>query len=203
MAESIRINNVIICYPHLFEKHAPPGTAQERYGAEFLLDPVRNAADCKLIEEAFRRVAIAAGKQDSLQFLKSPLQDGDQLNAAALAKGKGMRPELQGMKVVRGNDKTYRPAVVNQRLQPLGEAQRDQIFGGCIVNAFVDIYWSPNATNPGVYVGLRGVQLVDNVNVTALGGGGLSAEQMFDTIEGAPAGLQDEGGAGPAPNPFA
>jgi len=28
MSETIRLNNVTICFPHLFEKHAPPGTTR-------------------------------------------------------------------------------------------------------------------------------------------------------------------------------
>jgi hypothetical protein len=60
------------------------------------------------------------------------------------------------------------------------------------------VYYSKNQANPGVYVGLRGVQLVDNVNVEAFGGGALSAEQMFDVVDGAPEPLQRNATGGPA-----
>ena len=186
MSTSIRLDNVIICYPHLFEKHAPPGTSNEKYSAEFLLDPQKNQAACAAVDKAFREVAIAAGKQDMLQYLQSPLKSGDQLNSAALGKGRKSRPELEGMMVVRASDPSYAPAVVNAKDQPITEAQRDMIFGGCVVNAFVDVYWSSNQANPGVFVGLRGVQLVDNINVTPLGGGAIAADQMFAPVENAP-----------------
>lgn len=201
MSESVRLENVIICYPHLFEKHAPPGTdpSAARYGAEFLLDPQSNVDDCQRVEAAFEQVARAAGKGDQMQFLKSPLQSGDELNRNALAKGRQARPELEGMRVVRANDRNYAPAVVNARLQPISEANKDQLFGGCIVNAFIDLFWSSNPTNPGVYAGLRGVQLVDNVNVQPLGGGKSDPASMFEVVKGAPEPLQEAREAGPKP----
>jgi hypothetical protein len=58
------------------------------------------------------------------------------------------------------------------------------IFGGCIVNAYVDLYYSAGGANPGVFVGLKGVQLVDNVNVEKLGGGAPSPESMFEKVDG-------------------
>jgi len=186
MSESLRISNVVICYPHLYEKHAPPGTTNEKYGAEFLLDPVKHKDDLARLDAAFRRVATDAGKADKLQYLKSPVKDGDQLNAEAAGKGRNTRPELAGKKVLRASDANYQPAVVDRGLQPIGEDRKSMVFGGCLVNAFVDLYWSNNQTNPGCFAGLRGVQLVDNVNVEKLGGGAMDAEQMFSKVEGAP-----------------
>ena len=199
MAESIsvRLDRVTLAYPHLFEKNAPPGTTNAKYSAEFILDPVANKAACAAMDDAFRRVAIAAGKGDALQYMQSPLKSGEALNAQALAKGRKSRPEIQGKMVVRASDATYQPQVVDKRIQPITAEKRDQIFGGCIVNAFVDVYYSKNQANPGVYVGLRGVQLVDNVNVEAFGGGALSAEQMFDVVDGAPEPLQRNATGGP------
>jgi hypothetical protein len=198
MSVSVKLEKVIICYPHLYEKHAPPGTTNEKYSAEFLLDPQKNQDACAAVDAAFRQVAIAAGKQDSLQYLQSPLKSGDDLNAAALAKGRKSRPELESMMVVRASDPSYQPAVVNARVQPIPESQKSQIFGGCIVNAFVDIYWSGNQANPGVFAGLKGVQLVDNVNVTPLGGGAPTPDQMFAPVEGAPEPQQAPATGGPS-----
>lgn len=197
MSKSIRIENVILAYPHLWEKHAPPGTDQFAYRAEFILDPQRNADACAAVEQAFKEVATEAGKANSLQYLKSPLQDGNALNQMAMQKGKNPREEIAGKKVIRAADRNYAPAVVNRNVQPISEANRDQIFGGCIVTAFIDLYWSKNPTNPGVYVGLRGVQLVDNQNVERLSGGGMSPDQMFEKVDG-PEPQQSGGGVGPS-----
>ena len=198
MGLSTKLNNVTICFPHLFQKHAAPGTDNAKYGAEFLLDPAKHADLLKELDATFRRVATEAGKADRLQYMKSPVKSGDEVNADRQAKGKEPRPELVGMYVLRASDPTSAPAVVNARMQPLSDAQQSQVFGGCVVNAFVDLYYSSNATNPGVYSGLKGVQLVDNVNVEPLGGGRPSVDQMFGVIEGAPEPVQTSPTGGPA-----
>jgi hypothetical protein len=199
MSTSVRLTNIIICYPHLFERHTPPGANKAKYSAEFLLDPAGNAAAVQEITAAFQAVATAAGKQGMLQYLKSPLKDGSQLNQESVMKGKKARPELEGKLVLRASDASYAPAVVNAQMQPIPESSKSQIFGGCIVNAFVDIYWSGNQVNPGVYAGLRGVQLVSNVNVTPIGGtGALSPEEMFEAVPGAPPAQQPAQEQGPS-----
>lgn len=186
MGESVRIENVVICYPHLWEKHAPPGTEVAKYGAEFILDPVKNAASIAKLEAAFRKVATDAGKGGLVNMLKNPCQQGDVMNQLAASKGKNPRPEIAGKRVLRASDPNFQPPVVDQNMRPLGAEQASNLFGGCIVNAYVDLYWSANPTNPGVYCGLRGVQLVSNVGVQRLGGGALSPEQMFEPVAGAP-----------------
>lgn len=192
MAESVRIENVVVTYPHLWEKHAPPGTEVAKYGAEFILDPAKNADSLAKLDAAFKKVATDAGKGALVAMLKNPCQPGDAINALAATKGKNPRPEIAGKRVLRASDSNYQPVVVDQNMRPMGPDQAANVFGGAIVNAFVDLYWSANATNPGVYAGLRGVQLVSNVGVERLGGGALSAEAMFVPVAGAPASA-DEG----------
>lgn len=190
MGEIVRMKNVTICFPHLWEKHAPPGTdGAAKYGAEFILDPIGNGAELAAIEAAFRKVVQGVGKTDLLQYLKHPAQTGDDMNRAAMSKGKTPRKEIAGKRVLRASDPTNAPPVVDQQMAPIGPAQAGNLFGGCIVNAVVDLYWSSNPTNPGVFCGLRGVQLVSNVGVERLGGSALTAEQMFEPVAGAPAPL--------------
>jgi hypothetical protein len=182
MSESVKIENVTIAYPHLWVKHAPPGTDQEKYGAEFILDPTTNAKSIAALDAAFRKVATDAGKGALVDMLKNPCQEGDKLNLLSGSKGKNPRPEIVGKRVLRASDSNYAPAVVDQRVQPIPVEQSGNVFGGCIVHAYIDLYWSNNATNPGVYAGLRGVQLVTNVGVGHIGGGALSAESMFAPV---------------------
>ncbi len=186
MGIPVKIENVTICFPHLFEPHAAPGTTNAKYSAEFLLDPQRNAKDLQALHDAFVKAATEAGKGDKLEYLQPPMKDGNAVNAERQRKGKAPRPELEGKVLIRGANGLSAPPVVDRNVQPIGEAQRSMIFGGCVVNAYVDLYWSGNATNPGVFCGLNGVQLIDNINVEKLGGGAPSAEQMFTPVAGAP-----------------
>ena len=186
MGIPVNLTNVTICFPHLFEKHAAPGTTNAKYSAEFLMDPVRNRDCLEKLQATFQKVAQEAGKGDALAYLEPPYKEGAKVNAERQRKGKAPRPELEGMWIIRGATGTDQPAVVNANVQPISEANRSMIFSGCIVNAYIDLYWSGNATNPGVFCGLSGVQLVDNVNVERIGGGRPSAEAMFTPVAGAP-----------------
>ena len=182
MSESVKIENVTIAYPHLWVKHAPPGTDMEKYGAEFILDPVVNAKSIADLDAAFRKVATAAGKGAMVTMLKNPCQEGDTLNRASASKGKNPRPEIVGKRVLRASDPDTQPPVVDRNLQPIDAARSGNVFSGCIVHAYVDLYWSRNPTNPGVYAGLKGVQLINNVGVQPIGGRQLPVEQMFSPV---------------------
>lgn len=194
MSTPVRITRAVICYPHLYEKHAPPGTTNLKYSAEFLIDE-KDLPMLREIDQAFRAAAIEAGKGDRLKFLKSPLKKGSTVNEERQAKGKEPRPELEGRYLLRASDPNYAPVVVDRQMRPIGEDRAGQIFSGCIVNGSVDFYWSNNQTNPGVYCGLRGVQLVDNVNVEEVSGAGRSAGSMFEAVDGVD-GDEDPGGFG-------
>ena len=196
MSVSLRLDNVVIAYPHFFEKHTPPGSNQSKYSVESILDPEKNAAAIAAAEEAFKKAAVEAGKGDKIQFLTSPVRSGDEINADQQRKGKDPRAEIAGKRIIRAGDSNYAPQVVDRNKQPIGESQRSMIFGGCVCNVFVDFYWSSNSLNPGVFVGLKGVQLVDNVNVEKFGGGAPSADAMFEVVDG-PAPLVGEGAAEP------
>ena len=197
MSVSLRLDNVIITYPHLFEKHAAPGSTTEKYSAEFILDPVKNKAAIDKVQAGVLEVAREAGKADKIKTFKFPvLRSGDQENAERERMDRSPRPELTGKVFIRASDPNFAPAVVDRNRQPIGESQRSMIFGGCVVNAFIDLYYSAGGANPGVFVGLKGVQLVDNVNVEKLGGGAPSAEAMFDVVDG-PAPLVGEAAGEP------
>jgi hypothetical protein len=185
MSVSVRLDNVIITYPHLFEKHAAPGSTTEKYSAEFILDPTKNKAAIDKVQAGVLEVAREAGKADKIKTFKFPvLRSGDAENAERERMDRSPRPELAGKVFIRASDPNFQPQIVDRNRQPIGESQRSMIFGGCVVNAFIDFYYSAGGANPGVFVGLKGVQLVDNVNVEKLGGGAPSAEAMFDVVDG-------------------
>jgi hypothetical protein len=188
MGTLIRLNNVTLGYNHLFEKHAPVGSDRAMYSAELVLPP--GHPDIAKIQQVFRQVATEAGKGQYLQHLISPLKDGNAINTERQGKGKAPMDHYAGNFIIKANDRDVAPRVVDGNRNPILANQRDQIFGGCLVNAFIDLYWSNNQQNPGVFCGLLGIQLVSNVNVTPIGREQMSPEQMFDTVEGAPAPLQ-------------
>ena len=76
MGVPVNLTNVVICFPHLYEKHAAPGTTNAKYSAEFILDPVANRDTLTRLEQTFKQVATEAGKGDQLQFLDPPYKEG-------------------------------------------------------------------------------------------------------------------------------
>jgi len=193
MGIPVKMKNVVICYPHLYEKHAAPGTTNAKYSAEFILDPVRNREELASLEQAFKQAATEAGKGDQLQFLDPPYKEGAAVNRERQRKGKAPRPELEGKWLIRASSGTDQPGVANKYGQPISESNSGQIFSGCVVYGFIDLYFSNNSTNPGVFAGLNGVQLVDNQNVEPIAT--TRSQIVFEPIEGAPEPIA------PAPTP--
>lgn len=187
MGTPVTLENVVVCYPNLVTPHAPPGTTNEKYGIEVILDPAipSDQGSLKKLEEAFQQTLREAGKAQFASQMARPFKDGNRLNTQRTAQGKNPRPELENKWVLRANRAASMapPGVADAQGQPL---DGDKIFGGCICYVFVDLYWSANPTNPGVYCGLNGVQLFSDVNVTRIGGGGPSFAEMFKPIPGAP-----------------
>lgn len=191
---TLYLNNATLSYPHLFEKQSPIGvSAEPAYSAEFIVDPVKNPQAFAAMQKAFQDCVIAAGKADHMSFLKPPWRTGEQYNAELQSKGKEPREEIVGKVVIKAKDTKYAPTVVSRTNQPIRAEQQDQVFGGCLVNAVITLYYTNNPINPGVNGSLVGIQVIDNVNVTPLGGSGKSRrpEDLFSALpplQGTPTG---------------
>lgn len=187
MGASVLIKNVTICFPHLYEKHAAPGTQNTpKYGAELIIDPASQATELQKLQNAFTQALTDAGKASRAQYIQPPWKDGNTVNQERLAQGKDPRQELENKVMLRASSHSA-PGVADRMGQPMNEEiGKPAIFGGCVVNAHVDLYWHETGARSGIFCGLNGIQLVDNVNVTRLGGGAPTVEEMFGPIEGAP-----------------
>ena len=202
MSQAIRIENVIGCHPHLFQKHTVPGTTNSKYSIELLFDPQTHAAQIQQVQDAFYAELQANNKADLAQTIKSPLRDGNQINQERQMKGKEPLAHYANRFVLRASDATTAPGVVDRNMQPIPEANSAAIFSGCIVNCYIDLYWYSIQTNPGVYCGLKGVQLVDNVNTVPISGAiDRSPEHMFEKVAGPEPMQAPATNTGPAPAP--
>ena len=179
MGKTVQLKNVVITFPHLYEPHAATPTATPKYSAGFLLEPVGQNAEAM-------KVAMLAelrdkGKEQFAAQIHPPWKTGEEINASRATKAKAPREEVAGKWEVNAKDGKYQPVVMAQDGRtPITVEQGANIFGGCVVNAVIDVFWSPNSQNPGLFCGLRAVQLVDNVNVQHLGGG--REEVTFEAV---------------------
>jgi len=187
MGIPVSLPNVTVCFPHIFKPHAAPGSDKEKFSVESLLDPMNPEHQGILtqLDAAYAKVLHEAGKADMIGVFPRPYRTEAEVTQARALKGKGPRPELAGKVLVRASNGNSKPPVVDQNVQPI--LDQLAIFSGCVCNVMVDVYYYGQSANPGVFCGLNGVQLVNNVGVERLGGGAPSADSMFNKVAGPPA----------------
>lgn len=128
----IRLSNVRLSYPQLFEKKAfRTGEGKPAWSATFLLNKKTNANEIKLIQ-----AAIATLTKD--EFNGKPLP----ADRVALKDG-SLKDDIDGygeevMFIAARNDKT-RPGVVDKNLAPL-TAEDGKPYAGCYVNATIRLW---------------------------------------------------------------
>ncbi len=169
MSTRILFKNVRISYPHLFTARAIKG-GEPKFGAAFLVpkdDPIWirvNAAAAAAIAEKF-------GPNPPQNVKPLPMTDGDHPDTGH-----------PGNWVINTNA-TMKPIVVDETVQPI--IDQGKIYAGCQVNADITIYAYKGDLAKGVTFGLNGVQFVrDDERLD----GRPTAEQMFQPVQGAPAG---------------
>ena len=142
----IKLTGVRLSYPHLFVKQAYQENAP-KYSASFILDPStkQGAKDIKAIEDAVEKLKKKIGLK-KLGEDKCCLKDG------------GEDDENTNGKMIVRSSNTARPKVKNRRGKDLAEGDDGSPYGGCYVNAIIDVYG--NVKYKGVFATLMGVQMV-------------------------------------------
>jgi hypothetical protein len=173
----VRINNVRVAFPVLFNPKSVNGEGDPAFSASFILDPVANKADLKVLDEAIVKAAeekwgpkaatILAGLRKSGKVC---LRDGDE------------KPEYDGYPgnmFVSARSKS-RPLVIDRDKTPLVEAD-GRPYGGAFVNAVLDLWAQDNDYGKRVNATLSGVQFVRDGD--AFGGGRPASADEFDEVE--------------------
>lgn len=201
----ILLKNVRLSYPDLFKPGAPPKdnpTAPGKYGCQLIFAP--DSAAGQLARQEYLRVATeewgANAPNVLAEFGKNQkcLRRGDSNldNAGAVRNG------YAGMLFISARNK-QRPAIIARNFhngQPVyldedGSARQGNVviqvpfavkvpYGGCYVNATVDIYSSKKNAG-GVFASLIGVQFHDDGE--AFGGGAPSTDGFEDLGDSSPA----------------
>ncbi len=180
MATDIVMERVILSYPHLVTPWAGRQGNDPKYNCAFILP--QDFAQWPQVQECVNNAILnkfGATPPDNLKlpwlnkFLQPSIVKGGPYN---------------GLYTFNANADTARkPELLDQNVQPMSDmVAKSALFGGCIVNGYVNFYGYNNAGNVGVGVGLRKIQLVDNQNVIRLGEGDKPAEEVFKAVPGAP-----------------
>lgn len=140
-------------------KEYKEGDGKPRYSATFVIDP--STENHKAIEDAIAAGAKEAYGAKADAMVKSMRGNSNKFcyNDGSVPNGKGkVHDGFEGMMYVAAHRQARdgAPLVIGKDKQPLAE-QSGAIYGGCYVNAVVDIYLQ-KGENPGVRCALVGVQ---------------------------------------------
>lgn len=148
----VRLMNVRLAFPQLFEARAFSDGQGAAYSASFIFAEDHPAA--KLMRESIEKVGSekwgakwAALKKELLAKDKTALHDGD---------SKASYSGFAGNLYVSARS-PVRPAVVDRDRTPLTQSD-GKLYAGCYVNAIIDVYPQDNAYGKRVNASLKGVQ---------------------------------------------
>ncbi len=174
----IKLTNVRLAFPQLFEAKTVNGEGKPAFSACFLLaahDPQIKAINAAIDEVARAKwgaKAEAVLKQMRAQD-KTALHDGDL---------KASYEGFEGNYYISARSIT-RPLVIDQAKAPLVESD-GKPYAGCYVNASVELWAQDNNYGKRINASLRGVQFRRDGD--AFAGGGAATEDEFDDVtEGA------------------
>jgi len=159
-----------IVYPSLFEKTAFKD-AEPNYAATFLIPKTE---DIKVLRNACRIAAFKKwGQNVQTQQLRSPLRDGDQ--KAIDENGNVDRTNFYFGNIFLRAKSKYEIPIVNIYNDEIKDP--NEIYGGCIVRAYVQFFGYDFMGNRGISAGLRAVQKVADGD--PIGAGRINPTEIF------------------------
>lgn len=171
----LMLNNVRLAFPTLFEAKSVNGEGDPAYSASFLFPPDHPAA--KVMRDAIETVGAEkwekkwAGVKKELDAKdKTCLHDGDT---------KEQYDGFGGNLYVSARNKS-RPTVIDRDKQPLTRGD-GRPYGGCYVNASIEVWAQDNAYGKRINASLRGVQFYADGD--SFSGGTPADADEFDTVE--------------------
>ena len=170
----LKLNNVRLSFPVLFEAKTVNGEGKPAFSASFLIDPAD--PQVKALNQAIEQVARDKWGAKADAILKQmratdkvALHDGDL---------KSNYDGFPGNLYVSARS-TTRPLVIDKDKSPLTE-QDGKPYAGCYVNASIELWAQDNNYGKRVNASLRGVQLVRDGD--AFAGGAAAGEDEFDDL---------------------
>lgn len=171
----IKLSNVRLAFPQLFEAKTVNGEGEPAFSASFIIDP-KNPALSEL-----RKAIDTVGREkwnSKWDAIKKAMEAADK---TALHDGdtKADYAGYEGNFFVSARNKT-RPLVIDRDKSPLTAAD-GRPYAGCYVHASIELWAQDNAYGKRINASLRGVQFYKDGD--AFAGGGSASEDEFDDIE--------------------
>lgn len=189
---NLKLQNVRLSYPSLFEAKAGPEGGEPRFSASFILDKQHNAQQITALKDAILAVAKGAwGDQnvkwnDSKQLiLKKPTGGGAILkNCLRDGAEKAETPGYgDGIMFFSASNK-MQPAVVDKNPSRALTKQDGKPYAGCSVNVSIRLWSQDNQFGKRVNAQLQAVQFAGEGE--AFGDAPIDPVTVFDNIEAQP-----------------
>lgn len=178
----VQLKDVRLAFPALFEAKSVNGEGEPRFSACFIIEP--KSANAKALSDAIASVAKDKWGAKALTVLQA-LEKKDRVCfhlAPKTNKSGDVYDGFEGTFHVNASNKA-RPTVVGPDRSPL-VASDGKPYGGCYVNAVVEIWAQDNNWGQRVNATLGGVQFVRDGDAFS-GGAPVSADEFDDISEGA------------------
>lgn len=181
----VKLQNVRLSFPQLFEAKAVNGEGEPKFGAAFVIVPGSPTAE--ILAQTMLQVAKekwGAKGEGTLADLKAKGKVCYQERPKTNASGE-VYDGFEGMHHVNASTPT-RPAVIDRDTTPLMAAD-GRPYAGCYVDASIDIWAQDNSWGKRVNAKLRWVQFRGDGEAFA-GGAPVSQDEFENIAEGAAAG---------------
>ncbi|MBH2996336.1 DUF2815 family protein [Serratia marcescens] len=173
----VKLNNVRLAFPELFEAKDYKGDGKFKFSATFLIAKAHTALIAD-IEAAIQKVANEKWGAKAEAVLKSIRGNS---NKFCFRDGEE-KPDYDGYDghmFIKASNKA-RPRIVDRDNTPLISAD-GRPYSGCYVNAIITIFAYDTEGLKGISASLGGVQFLRDGD--AFAGGGVASEDDFDNIE--------------------
>jgi hypothetical protein len=182
----VKLKDVRLAFPNLFKPEAVGGSDTKYYSCAFPIVP--GGENDKALDAAVEETAKAKWGPKAAAILKTIKDKGDiGYKPRPLTNGEGdVYDGFEGMYSVNATRREDKgpPLVVDRNATPLS-ANSGRIYGGCWVNATVEIWAQDNQYGKKINVQLRGVQFSRDGD--AFGGGAPLSEDEFAALPDDPA----------------
>lgn len=180
----VKVQNVRISFPNLFEAKAINGEGDPRFSAAFVIEP--GSPNAAILAETMRAVAKekwGAKAEGILNELKAKGRVA--FKEAPLSKDGEVYDGFEGMYSLNASN-VARVPVIDKDTTPLTPAD-GKPYGGCYVDASVDLWAQDNSWGKRINAKLRWVQFRSDGDAFS-GGAPVSQDEFQSIAEGAAAG---------------
>lgn len=183
----VKLTNVRLSYPNLFEAKAAKAGDTPRFSAAFILP--KTHPDLPTLRKAIEDVGAAKWGAKWASEMRTQLSAGDKL---CLHNGdaKASQAAYAGNLYVNASSST-RPTVIDRNRSPL-TATDGRPYGGCYVVANLELWAQDNQHGKRINASLRGVQFYADGD--AFGGGSPANADEFESLDVPPATGTDPSG---------